>query len=187
LAVPEGGQEFGEVLIVGSGVVEIESGHTANMEVGMTSPQGQTTSESGVWNQGGYGMTLTVFLNAIWGSNTDLGNFLTETRVQMICPLEPIVSNGTSLPISIKREIYVLIGDQPVGGRFGYGFCEYDNYCAFGLGICGLAKFSVDRFQAHAVCAGTVQCRTLYVRGSCLNRYKVCTGIPPFTGTCDYN
>ena len=187
LAVPEGGQEFGEVLIVGSGVIEIESGHTANMEVRMTSPQGQTTFESGVWNQGTYGMTLTVLLNAVTGPNTDLGTYLTEVSVQMICPFEPTSYGTASLPISIKRDVYVLIGDIPIGGKYGYGYCEYDNYCPFGFGICGLEKFSVERYNANAVCSGTIQCRTLFVRGSCLNKYKVCTGIPPNTGTCDYN
>jgi hypothetical protein len=94
---------------------------------------------------------------------------------------------SVSFPISIKREVYVLIGDMPTGGEYGYGYCEYDNYCPFGLGVCGRSYFTVDRFNANAVCSGTIQCRTPYVRGTCYNIAKVCNGIPPNTGTCDYN
>jgi len=187
LAVPEGGEEFGEVLIVGSGVIEIESGHSANMEVKMTSPQGYTTFESGVWNQGTYGMTLTVFLNAVTGPNTDLGTYLTEVSVQMICPFEPTSYGTASLPISIKREGYIFEGGVNYGGKYGYGFCEYDRNCPFGVGICGLLKFTVDKYNANAFCPGYIQCRTLYVRGSCLNRYKVCTAQTTSNPVCDYN
>ncbi|MDQ3749812.1 MAG: hypothetical protein M3367_12515 [Acidobacteriota bacterium] len=102
------------------------------------------------------------------------------------CPRNSFVTSGV-FPVSIKKDVYVLIGDIPIGGKYGYGYCEYDNYCPFGFGICGLEKFSVERYNANAVCSGTIQCRTPYVRGVCRNRAKVCTGIPPNTGTCDYN
>jgi hypothetical protein len=189
-AIAEGGQEFGEVLVVGCGVLEVDEssgGHQANMEVKLTSPQGYTTFQSGVWTGETSSMTLVVSLNAVTGPITDLGTYLTETSIQMICPFEPTSYGTASLPISIKRDVYVLIGDIPIGGKYGYGYCEYDNYCPFGFGICGLEKFSVERYNANAVCSGTIQCWTLFVRGSCLNKYKVCTGIPPNTGTCDYN
>jgi hypothetical protein len=121
-------------------------------------------------------------------NDSEIGNYTITTTVQEICPYNPVVYQSVeSMAISIKKEVYVLIGDIPYGGKYGYGYCEYDNHCSFGLGICGLSYFTVERYNANAICSGTIQCRTLFVRGVCLNKYKVCGGIPPHTGTCDYN
>lgn len=181
----------GEVYIVGAGVAEIDTSalpHSANMQVEVVSPQGRAEYGIGTWSQQSSGTSITVVvpLSFLW-DDADTGNYFTNTTVQVTCPLEPGASYGSaSLPIGIKREVYVLIGDVPFGGRYGYGFCEYDNYCPFGLGICGLSNFSVDRDTANATCSGTIQCLTLYVRGTCYNRAKICLGITG-NGVCDYN
>lgn len=183
--------ENSEVYIVGAGVTEINPNsqtHEANLWVEIRSPQGRTEYGGGTWYQGSSGTSITavVSLNFIW-QPAEVGNYLTTTGFQEVCPFSPgTLYGGASLPVNIKKEVYVLIGDVPYGGKYGYGFCEYDNYCPFGLGICGLPEFSVDRFTANATCSGTIQCQTLYVRGTCYNRAKVCTGTTG-NGVCDYN
>lgn len=184
---PDANTQFTDFYIVSFGYAILDTTktvHDAKATITLQSPTGHiTTFEETNFSGGGTSVMTSQQFNEF-----EVGNFTTTTTVEEICPYNPVIyQSGDSMAISIKREVYVLIGDIPVGGRYGYGFCEYDNYCPFGLGICGLQEFSVDRYQAHAVCPGTIQCRTLYVRGACLNRAKVCTGIPPNTGTCDYN
>jgi hypothetical protein len=181
----------GEVYIVGAGVAEIDTSalpHSANMQVEVVSPQGRAEYGLGTWSQQSSGTSITVVvpLSFLW-DDADTGNYFTNTTVQVTCPLEPGASYGSaSLPVSIKREIYKFLSSFPTGGRFGYGFCQYDNYCPFGQGICGLSEFTVDRHTANATCPNDLQCRTLYVRGACYNRAKVCTSLTG-QGVCDYN
>jgi hypothetical protein len=185
------GEEIDGPYIVGSGVTHIEyfePYHEASVVTTLTSPSGQQTTayDSEWWGYYKQPFTARAEVELLWNEN-EVGTYTINSEHSSYCPEANFGSTNASLPVSIKREVYVLIGDIPTGGRFGYGYCEYDNYCPFGLGICGLSYFTVERYNANAVCSGTIQCRTLYVRGTCLNRAKVCTGIPPNTGTCDYN
>jgi hypothetical protein len=118
----------------------------------------------------------------------EVGNFTTTTTVEEICPYNPVIYQSVeTMAISIKREGYIFEGGVNYGGEHGYGFCEYDRNCPFGLGICGLQKFTVDKYNANAFCPGYIQCRTLYVRGNCINKYKVCTAQTTSNPVCDYN
>lgn len=183
---PNANTQFTDFFIIGSGYAELDttsSIHDAKATIKLQSPTGHITSFEEINFGGSISMMSLQQFNEF-----EVGDFTTTTTVEEICPYNPVIYQSVaSMTIGIKKDVYVLIGDSPIGGKYGYGYCEYDNYCPFGFGICGLEKFSVERYNANAVCSGTIQCRTLYVRGVCLNRGKVCTGIPPNTGTCDYN
>ncbi len=183
--------ESSGIHIMGAGVVEINpnsQAHEANMQVEIRSPQGRTEYGDATWYQASSGtsMTVIVSLDFIWELE-DVGNYVTTTGFLEVCPYQPgTIFSAASLPVSIKKEVYKFLSSFPTGGKYGHGYCEYDNYCPFGLGICGLSYFSVDRLTANATCPNDLQCRTLYVRGNCYNLAKVCTSLTG-QGVCDYN
>lgn len=183
--------ESSRIYIMGAGAVEINpnsQAHEANMQVEIRSPQGRTEYGGAARHQGSSGTSMTVAVSLDFIRDIeDAGNYVTAAGFLEVCPYQPgTIFSAASIAVSIKREVYKFLSSFPAGGRFGHGYCEYDNYCPFGQGICGLSYFSVDRLTANAACPADLQCRTLYVRGVCLNRGKVCTSLIG-QGVCDYN
>lgn len=174
MAIPEDGQN-GQVLVVGSGVVEFELGHMANMQVKITSPKGEQMTESGTWTQGSNGMTLITFINAASGPTTDLGNFVTQTSVQITCPYEPAIYDETSLLITQDGDntiYYEYNSEQPY--IIGLKNCHYttcydtDQHPA---NNCYIPTFN-DTFNEGATCpAGIV---AIYRRVKVLGFFSTC-------------
>lgn len=128
MAIPENGHEDGRVSIVGSGVLEFGGGHMGEMTLTLTSPSGASTIASGRWLRGGGAKSLTVSINAISGSSADLGNFVTQSQVEMICPFEPETHSQDSLTIeeqSSNTIYYSYIREGPSLYSSSHKMCVY--------------------------------------------------------------
>ena len=119
-------------------------------------------NNGGGWNGGDEGILIT------HGYNGGGGIWWRPTGFQR-CPRNSFVSSGI-FPVRIARDAYEVVSETFVGGRFGNGVCDYDATC---YGFCSLTSFGVDKLTPQN-CPRYTQCRTIVIRGTCLNIAKIC-------------
>lgn len=176
------GEEIDGPYIVGSGVTSMnyyEPYHDAVVITTLTSPSGQQISlEDFDVSENYKPFSARAEVELLWSDN-EVGTYTINSEHRSYCPYTNFGSTNASLPISIARDAYELFSEVWAGGRFGYGACDYEATC---YGFCSLTTFGVAKVNPQN-CPRYAQCRTLVVRGSCLNRAKICV-YSPTRGTC---
>lgn len=188
------GSDSNAVKIIGGGVTRDNYntyGHTYWVTTTVRSPTGRTASATS-YKSNAYSAYVRAETYLPWDWNVpDPGDYLTQSQHSFCCPYMggnpytgvgcPYSGTSTVINLQTKRASYHCHTESNIGGRYGYGFCDFEPTCT---GICSEPPFRADKLYPGPCLSPYAECKVVYIGGVCLTAAKKCVELQR-PGVCD--